>query len=208
MHARHAEKMVDWKKIIAGLKKLVAEVGEFWPKSTPLAGYAEDGPYHCEDCKWLKGKVEGKIFTDESGKGRCPHPAMLADSKTKKDKDGIAIVNIPKGCCEFVDQIPHKPGESEGLIQISGTQGNKMAKKHSFSHTIVEHHNDGSHTVHHIHGKHGYQHTAPVRDGDVRGAAADHDGMLDHVIDHTSDPNMGEDQDSEQTPLAAAGKVA
>ncbi len=110
--------MPNWTQVIAGLKKLVEEIGAFWPKSTPLAGYAEDGPYHCEDCSFLKGKKEGSIFVDENGKGRCPHPVMLADLKVKKDKSGIAIVNIEKGCCEFVDQIPHKPGQSEGLVQI------------------------------------------------------------------------------------------
>lgn len=198
--------MANWTKVIAGLKKLVEEIGAFWPKSTPLAGYAEDGPYHCEDCSFLKGKKEGKIFVDENGKGRCPHPVMIADPKTKKDKDGAAIVNINKGCCEFVDQIPDKPGEPEGLVQISGIQGNKMAKKHPYSHTMIEHLKDGSHVIHHIHEKHGHVHNTPARDGDVRGAAGDHDGMLDHVIDYTSDPNMGEDQDAEQTPLAAAGK--
>jgi hypothetical protein len=198
--------MPNWSKIIAGLNKLIDEVGNglgFWPKSTPLAGYAEDGPYHCEDCSFLKGKKEGNIFVDSNGKGRCPHPVMLADKKTKKDKDGFAIVNINKGCCEFVDQIPDKPGEPEGLVQISGVQ----MKKHPYSHTVIEHHDDGSHTVHHIHKKHGYVHNTPAREGDVRGAAADHDGMLDHMIDHTSDANMGEDQNAEQVPLAAGGKL-
>lgn len=66
---------------------------------------------------------------------------------------------------------------------------------HSFSHTVVEHHKDGSHTVHHIHSKHGHIHSVPLRDGDVRGAAGDHDGMIDHIMDNTSEPNEGEDQD-------------
>lgn len=65
-------------------------------------------------------------------------------------------------------------------------------KKHPFSHTVVEHHKDGSHTVHHIHEKHDHQHSTPVRDGDVKGAAGDHDAMMDHMMDHTSEPNPGE----------------
>lgn len=59
-----------------------------------------------------------------------------------------------------------------------------MAKKHKYSHTHIEHHKDGSHTVHHVH-----------EDGphkDVKGAVADHDGLMDHIMDHTSEPNDGE----------------
>lgn len=60
-----------------------------------------------------------------------------------------------------------------------------MAKKHKFTHTHIEHHEDGSHTVHHVH-----------QDGpahDVKGAVADHDGMMDHMMDHTSSMNPGEE---------------
>jgi hypothetical protein len=78
-------------------------------------------------------------------------------------------------------------------------------KKHPYSHSVVEHHKDGSHTVHHIHEKHGHQHAVPVRDGDVKGAAGSHDEMLDHVMDHTSQPNPGEGHDESNQPLAAAG---
>jgi hypothetical protein len=55
---------------------------------------------------------------------------------------------------------------------------------HGYTHTNVEHHADGSHTVHHVH-----------EDGphkDVKGAVADHDGLMDHMMDHTSQPNPGE----------------
>lgn len=74
-----------------------------------------------------------------------------------------------------------------------------MAKKHPYSHTVVEHHKDGSHTVHHIHEKHNHRHDVPERDGDVRGAASGHDEMLDHIMDHTSEANEGE-----AAPAAAA----
>jgi hypothetical protein len=64
---------------------------------------------------------------------------------------------------------------------------------HGYTHTHVEHHADGSHTVHHVH-----------EDGphkDVKGAVADHDGLMDHMMDHTSMSNPGE-------PAAQAGPVA
>lgn len=99
----------DWAAIIKGLKKLLAEVGPIWPKSTRLAGYAETGPYHCYDCEYLKGKKEGKIFVDAQGKGRCNQEVMMADPEIKKDSAGLAIVNIQTGCCEFVEPISEKP---------------------------------------------------------------------------------------------------
>jgi hypothetical protein len=74
-------------------------------------------------------------------------------------------------------------------------------KKHKFSHSVIEHHADGSHTVHHIHEKHGHAHSVPVRDGDVRAAAGDHDHMLDHMMDHTSDMNPGEGHDENEEAL-------
>lgn len=71
-----------------------------------------------------------------------------------------------------------------------------MAKKHhKFTHTHIEHHNDGSHTVHHVH--------ADGPHKDVKGAAADHDAMMDHMMDHTSAPNPGEPEPV--APGAAAG---
>jgi len=76
-------------------------------------------------------------------------------------------------------------------------------RKHDFSHSVVEHHADGSHTIHHIHKKHSHVHDLPVRDGDVRGAAGDHDGMMDHMMDHTSMMNQGEDKDESNQPLVA-----
>lgn len=94
--------MESWLKKIGLLKKLLAETGPLWPNSTKLAGYAEDGPYHCEDCTFLKGKTKGEIFKDGEGRGRCNHPVMISDPETEKDKSGLAIVNIEKGCCEFV----------------------------------------------------------------------------------------------------------
>jgi hypothetical protein len=57
-------------------------------------------------------------------------------------------------------------------------------KKHKFSHTHIEHHHDGSHTVHHIH-KDGPAH-------DKKHAAADLDAVHDSMQDHLGEPNPGE----------------
>jgi hypothetical protein len=102
----------SWLKIIGKLKKLVADVGNIYPEgSTPIAGYGEDGPYHCEDCSFLKGQKAGDIFKAEDGTGRCNHPAMIADPKTKKDKS-LVIVDIEHGCCAFNDQQKSEEKES------------------------------------------------------------------------------------------------
>lgn len=77
-------------------------------------------------------------------------------------------------------------------------------KKHHFSHTVVEHHEDGSHTVHHVHKKHGFN-GPEKREGDVKGAAGDHDSMMDHLMDHTSAPNAGEGNDAANQPMPGAG---
>lgn len=103
----------SWLKKIGALKRLITAVGPLWPRSTKLAGYAEEGPYHCEDCKYLKGKKEGNVFKDENGKGRCNHPVMIADPEVKKDSKLLPIVNIEYGCCEFVDQKKHEGSENE-----------------------------------------------------------------------------------------------
>lgn len=99
----------SWLKIIGALKRIVRDNGSIWPApSTKLAGYAEDGPYHCGDCVYLK-RVNGKPVKDENGKGFCNQAVMLADPDIKKSNSGLALVNIEKGCCEFVE--PPKKGE-------------------------------------------------------------------------------------------------
>jgi hypothetical protein len=73
-------------------------------------------------------------------------------------------------------------------------------KHHPYSHTHVEHHADGSHTVHHVHESDSSK--------DVKGAVADHDSLMDHMMDHTSAPNPGEmaaDGGDHGVPAAAAG---
>ena len=93
----------NWPKIIRALKRLIRDNGPIWPSpSTELSGYATDGPYHCGDCEYLK-KDDGKIFRDVDGLGRCKQIVVIADSEVKKDDQGRPIVNIEKGCCEFVE---------------------------------------------------------------------------------------------------------
>lgn len=58
-----------------------------------------------------------------------------------------------------------------------------MAKHHKFHHTHIEHHVDGSHTVHH-------QHENPEHD--VKHAVADLDSLHDSMEDHLGEPNDGE----------------
>ncbi len=69
-------------------------------------------------------------------------------------------------------------------VNMGGQESEVPTLPHPFSHSVIEHHNDGSNTVHHINRKHGYTHSQPQQEGDVRGSAADHDGMLDHMMDH------------------------
>lgn len=57
-------------------------------------------------------------------------------------------------------------------------------KKHGFTHSHIEHHHDGSHTVHHIH-----------KDGpakDVKHAVANLDGVHDSMQANLGMPNPGE----------------
>lgn len=59
-----------------------------------------------------------------------------------------------------------------------------MAKKHKYSHTHITHHPDGSHSIHHEH-EDGKSH--------VDYARGDHDGMMDGMMEHTSEPDEEEE---------------
>ena len=61
-----------------------------------------------------------------------------------------------------------------------------MAKHahHGFTHTHIEHHGDGSATVHHVH------HEGPHKD--VKHAALNLDHIHDSLQDHLGTPNPGE----------------
>jgi hypothetical protein len=75
---------------------------------------------------------------------------------------------------------------------------------HGFTDTHVKHHADGSATMHHVH------HEGPHKD--VHHAVADHDGMIDSMMEHTGSPNPGEaEADTGQhgipAPAAAAAGI-
>lgn len=57
-------------------------------------------------------------------------------------------------------------------------------KHHKFHHTSIEHHKDGSHTIHHQH-EDGAEH-------DVKHAVGNLDGAHDSMQDHLGAPNPGE----------------
>ena len=69
---------------------------------TPLAEYAETGPYHCENCVFVI--LRNKAHTV----GLCSEKHMLKDQKTTKNSKGLAVVKLITGCCRFV-----KPQEGD-----------------------------------------------------------------------------------------------
>lgn len=96
----------DWPKIIKGLRRLIADVGDVWPKSTKLAGFASRGPYYCGMCEYLKRDPLGKPILDSKGFGRCNQEVMKADPEVQKDFKGIPIIhNLASQCCEFVEPV-------------------------------------------------------------------------------------------------------
>jgi hypothetical protein len=71
---------------------------------------------------------------------------------------------------------------------------------HGFKHTHIEHHEDGSATVHHQH------EMGPEQD--VKHAAADLDGVHDSMEDHLGQPNPGEAEANAGSDAQAAGQAA
>lgn len=75
-------------------------------------------------------------------------------------------------------------------------------KKHPYEHTHIVHHEDGSHSIHHHH-KDGKSH--------VDYARGDHDGMMDGMMERTSEPDEEEataeagDHGIEEAEAAKAG---
>lgn len=57
---------------------------------------------------------------------------------------------------------------------------------HGFTHTHIDHHSDGSATIHHQH--------EDGPDHDVKHAVADLDGIHDSMEDNLGDKNIGEDE--------------
>jgi hypothetical protein len=72
-------------------------------------------------------------------------------------------------------------------------------KGHPYSHSHIEHFADGSHHVHHVH-------ESGDSKKDVHSGVADHDGMIDHIMDHTSMPNPGE-AEAQAGPVPATAQA-
>lgn len=100
----------DWSAIISGLRDLLSRVGPIWPKSTKLAGFATNGPYHCANCEYLN-----------KDRNRCNQEVMMADPEVEHDENGLAIITDPEHqCCEFVE-----PEDKKKLVTIQ--TGPKLA---------------------------------------------------------------------------------
>ena len=79
-----------------------AEVG------TKLSGYAEDGPFHCEDCVH-KPKPDVAI---------CTHPIVVADPEMAKRRvPGGVRINLTTGCCRYV-RPPKEEPKQHPLVKI------------------------------------------------------------------------------------------
>jgi hypothetical protein len=92
-----------------GIEKLgQPQMGSIYDEvGTPDSGYAETGPYHCEDCVH-------KTAPDEPF---CIHPKVvgdhdLQDKLVQIDGRPAVKVNLEHGCCRFV-RPPAKPIEME-----------------------------------------------------------------------------------------------
>ena len=107
----------------------------------------------------------------------------MADEQMKKT---VGVADIMGGKSEKTV----KPKESK-------PKADAKSKKTKHKHTHIEHHADGSHTVHHEH-EDGSMH-------DVKHAVADLDGMHDSMQDHLGTPNPGEAEANEGSEAAAAG---
>jgi hypothetical protein len=72
-------------------------------------------------------------------------------------------------------------------------------KHHKYTHSTVEHHDDGSHTTTHHH-EDGKSHK--------KYASADHDSMIDGLMDHTAPMNPGEAEAQAGAPEGGAPPAA
>lgn len=62
-------------------------------QGTLASGYAEEGPYHCEDC----------IHKPQSDAPFCNHPVVVNDPDRAPYRVGDLVqIDLKKGCCRFV----------------------------------------------------------------------------------------------------------
>lgn len=72
-------------------------------------------------------------------------------------------------------------------------EGKAKVAHHGFTHTNIEHHADGSHTVHHLHSDGDHKH--------VKHAAMNLDHVHDSLQDHLGAPNHGEGQGADNEAM-------
>lgn len=87
--------------LISGIERLgQPRLGSIYDETgTPESGYAESGPYHCEDC----------IHKTARDEPFCIHPKVIGDHDLQDrlvQINGRPVVKIDMehGCCKYVNQ--------------------------------------------------------------------------------------------------------
>ncbi len=79
------------------------DISHYSETGTPISGYSEDGPFHCEDC----------IHRVDPKSSYCIHPVVVADPALKNrlvqisDGDTFKLtiqIDLMRGCCRYVNQ--------------------------------------------------------------------------------------------------------
>ena len=153
-------------------------------------------------------KPESKKFThDEVGYenpsthpgercGNCENYIPPTDSTPAACKGVQRPIQIPAWCHRW-EPLP-KDTETKMAEEKKESKKKKHAG-HGFKHTHIEHHADGSHTIHHEH-EDGAQH-------DIKHAVANLDGAHDSMQDNLGTPNPGEAEANAGSEAGAAGAV-
>lgn len=79
-------------------------------QGTKHSGYAEDGPYHCEDC----------VHLIQPGQPYCKHPEVVKDQDLQDRLVQIGTqpaiqINLEHGCCRYVNN-PQTPSDNPTII--------------------------------------------------------------------------------------------
>jgi hypothetical protein len=111
---------MDWSDGIPGTEALGQPLmGSIYDEAgTKVSGYAEDGPYHCEDC----------IHKTAPDEPFCIHPCVLGDPALQNrvmliDNRPVVKINMERGCCKYVKQALE--GGSEDADQESDNGGHE-----------------------------------------------------------------------------------
>ena len=107
-------------------------------------------------------------------------------------------------CAHFIPETPESPAGCEGVQRPIAEKAwchrfkEKTMKHHKIKAAHVKFHKDGSMTSHLEH-EDGEKH-------DIHSGHANHDAMMDHLMEHTSAPNPGEaEANAGPAPAAAPG---